>query len=156
MARAKPWSQLSFAERRAQYRKGISPQRYTGLQQQGYSSRKVTAIGAERAELDAKAHSAILAIVRDGASGANAPLTNTTVTERTRIARHHNAVKDFLEKRISENELQRRFGNSVVGREKLHLETRGNVLVYLAATGQLDFDSIYPESGNMTEENAAA
>ena len=65
-------------------------------------------------------------------------------TERTRVAKHWNAVRDYLEtgsmKRLY------RFEGKTVGDPGRELETRTNTIDYRATYEAFDFESVYPDS----------
>lgn len=103
----------------------------------------------------------IRAIVQHGLTSRVVEIQGTTKAERSRIAAHWNYVGAFIEGRRDENyikEKMKKFDGKragIVGRDKLRLETRVNEFEQLARIHELDFESIYGQSGDWNEENAA-
>jgi hypothetical protein len=99
----------------------------------------------------------IRAIVRDGATTRVVVIQGTTRSERKRIAQHWNYVGAFIDGRRDsdylEKKMQRFDGKQagIVGRDKWRLETRVEGFELLAFRHELDFESIYVESGNWAE-----
>lgn len=103
----------------------------------------------------------IKAIVRDGNTSRVVTIKGTTKAERTNIARHWNYVGAYINGQKSidylENRMRKFDGKraGIVGKNKLRLETRPEGFEMLAFRHELDFDSIYVESGDWTEKIAA-
>jgi hypothetical protein len=101
------------------------------------------------------------AIVRDGSTSRVVVIHGTTKSERSRIAAHWNYVKTYIEGRKGVDYLEQRMRKfdgtraGIVGKRKWRLETRPEGFEMLAFRHELDFESIYVESGDWIDVTAA-
>lgn len=148
------WGTLSGSYRERLQRNGISQAAY----ERGESLKSARGHAGSEGHRDSRT---IRAIVRDGSTAKVVTITGTTKAERTRIARHWNYVGAYIQGRKDVDYLERRMRQfdgtraGIVGKEGLRLETRPEGFELLAFRHELDFDSIYVESGDWNSEDAA-
>jgi hypothetical protein len=154
------WEALSAGQRsryeRHARREGISPDEIRRYYESGGSMSAArghaqTPERPERAQAQPERHREYLRSPRRGGktmlvltTGGVTEVPHLSKTERTRVAKHWNAVRHYLE--TGDTKRLYRYESKTVGDPAHELETRTNTIDFLSMTEPFDFESVYPDS----------